>query len=255
MYTEDELKQLGIEEDELTEEELLLLLAALHTTLGEFEKEVRAFYQKYGKDGVVTYSEVKKWVSSTNHTKRLFFLNQVVSDLFETGFNAFETTFKSHLQDIVLKEAQFFGVELDVDEILDTVWGMDEGNWLQRLTAHRNKWTVQLNTDLKLSFLKRDSIIDVLTNVAKRGESMETILKRLFRTESNAVSSIARKKIYEILGVEKFRFLHLDGCTCELCSDMDGQVFPVSEYVVGVTANPLHPNCRDITEPIINVKG
>lgn len=252
MYTEEEIMRLEEEEHSLSEEELLFLLAALHTTLDEIQKELQLFYQKYGKDGVVTYSEVKKWVSSTNHTKRLFFLNTTISNIVEAGFDNFEKSFVSHLEDIIAKEAQYFNVDIDEDEILNALWGADGSNWSQRLLAHRTKWTAQINIDLKLSFLKRDSVSDVIRQMVKRGESMEKILTRLWRTESNAISSLSRQRIYETLGIKKYRFVHIDGCHCEVCSDMDNRVFPVSEYEVGVTANPLHPNCRDITVPIQN---
>ena len=255
MYTEEELSRLKNEEEELTEEELVALLAVLHITLSELEKAIRLFYQKYGQDGVITYNEVKKWVSSTNHTKRLAVLNHTISEIFDAGFRDFEKLFTSHLHDIVAKEAQFFGVDVDVAEILDTVWGVDDSTWLQRLTAHKQRWTIQIANDLKVSFLRQDEIIDLLEDAATRGKSMETILKRLWRTESNAVSSITRGRIYETLGVKKYRFLHLDGCHCEVCTNMHGQVFPISEYIVGVTANPLHPNCGDVTEPIIEKLG
>ena len=251
MYTEEQIKKLGVEEDELTEEELVVLLLALRYTMSSLEKELRAFYQEYGRDGVVTYADVKKWVSSKNHTKRLFFLNQTVSGLFELAFDEFTESFVTHLEKIVAMESEFFGVKLDVAEILDTVWGVDESNWLQRLIAHRDKWTTVINNDLKVSFLKQDKIIDVIAQATKRGDSIETILRRLWRTESNAVSSICRQKAYEQLGIKKYRFIHKDGCSCEKCSEMHNRVFPVSEYEVGVTANPLHPNCGDDTMPVV----
>lgn len=250
MYTEEELNQLRSEEEELTEEELVALLAVLHVTLSELEKEIRIFYQKYGKDGVITYNEVRKWVSSNNHARRLTVLNHAVAELFDTGFGDFEKVFTDHLLAIVEKESLFFGVELDVDKILNTRWGIDDMTWAQRLTAHQQRWTTQIANDLKVSFLRQDDVLDVLENAAERGQSMEKILKRLLRTESNAVSSLARKQIYETLGVKKYRFLHLDGCKCEKCADMHNRVFPLSEYIVGTTANPLHPNCGDTTEPV-----
>ena len=250
MYTEEEIRALGIEEDELTDEEVLLLLAALHTTLSALEKELRAFYSAYGKDGVVTLSDVKKWVSSKNHVKRIVFLNQAISDIFDAGFKDFVNTFENHLMDIISMEANRFGVVLDIDDILNTGWGMDGQTWLQRLGMYRDRWTTTLANDLKVSILRQDSIVDVLLNMGKRGESMEKILKRRWRTESNAISSIARQKSYEQLGIKKYRFIHDDKCVCEKCTAMDGQIFPVSEYVVGVTANPLHENCRDYTLPV-----
>lgn len=250
MYTEEEIQRLRSEENELTEEELILLLATLYTTLSSLETVIRDFYSKYGSDGVVTFSEVKKWVSNQNHIKRMVYLNQLISDVFDVGFTDFEKAFISHLRNIVNLESKFYGVLLDADAILNTAWGVDKSTFIKRLAAHKKKWMGTINNDLKISILRQDSILDVLTKATKRGESMETILKRLWRTESNAISSISRQKIFKELGIKKYRFLHLDGCQCEICSSMHRQVFPISEYEVGVTANPLHPNCWDTTVPV-----
>lgn len=252
MYTEEELEALGIEEDELTEEEVLLLLAAVHSTLSSLEDELRRFYSKYGEDGVVSYSDVKKWVSSKNHIKRSVLLNQIIISAFDVGFKEFQEIFTNHLEGIVLKESQFFGVNLDIDDILNTPWGTDNLTYLQRLSNHYDKWTTILANDAKLSILKQDSILDVVQQALKRGESIKTTLKRLLRTEANAVSSLSRKQVYKTISVKKYKFIHNDGCNCKTCTDMDGQIFPLSEYEVGVTANPLHPNCRDYTIPVFD---
>ena len=41
----------------------------------------------------------------------------------------------------------------------------------------------------------------------------------------------------------------LDNETCSLCAQLDGKVYPMSEYQVGVTAPPFHPWCRGTTAP------
>lgn len=41
----------------------------------------------------------------------------------------------------------------------------------------------------------------------------------------------------------------LDTHTSELCRSLDGEVLPMSEYVVGITAPPFHPFCRTVTVP------
>lgn len=247
MYTEEELKKLAEEEDELTEEAIAAILITLGITESELKKEIRNFYATYGTDGVITYQEARKWVSSKNHTRRLFTLNEIINALFSDAFDEFEVTFKNHLQQIVMKEANFYGISLDIDEILQTPWGDDVLTGLQRLWAHKDKWTSVIGNDLRTAFLKRDNLADILTQMSKRGESIDKILTRLLRTESSAVSSIAHKKIYEKLGVKRYRFIHIDGCDCEKCNDMHDRVFLLSEYEVGITANPLHPNCDDRT--------
>lgn len=250
-YTIAELKRLEEEENELTNEAIAAMLLLLKESKGDLEKELRNFYSTYGKDGVITYQEARKWISSSNHTRRLFALNSIIADSFDESYKAFGNALRSHLEEVVLKEARFFGITLDVDDILNTPWGVDDLTWLERLIANQNKQTLVFGNDIKLSILKKDSILEVLEQAAKRGESMEFVLKRLWRTESNAISSISRKRIYEELGIREYRFIHIDKCGCEECNDMDGRIFPLSEYVVGVTANPLHPHCRDTTVPII----
>lgn len=252
MYTEEELKKLSEEEDSLTEEAIAAILITLGITESELKKEIRNFYATYATDGVITYAEARKWVSAKNHTRRLFALNQIIDSLFQDAFSEFEKTFTDYLRKIILKEADFFGINLDVSKILDTAWGADGLTGLQRLLAHRSKWTSVIGNDLKISFLKRDNLADVLTQMAKRGESIDKVLARLLRTEASATSAIARKEIYDALGIKKYRFIHIDGCSCETCNDMHNQVFLISEYVVGVTANPLHPNCDDTTQPIVD---
>lgn len=69
-------------------------------------------------------------------------------------------------------------------------------------------------------------------------------------TESAAFSSAARKDCFNEFDVEMFEFVAaLDHHTCDLCGEMDGKVFKMSEYQVGVTAEPLHPCCRCTTAP------
>ena len=79
----------------------------------------------------------------------------------------------------------------------------------------------------------------------KRFKSMESIIKTLGLSESTAVGSIARQRIFRELGITKYQFYtKADERTCETCGAMHGLIFPMSAYEVGVTASPVHPRCR-----------
>ena len=43
--------------------------------------------------------------------------------------------------------------------------------------------------------------------------------------------------------------MKLDSHTSEICQEMDGKRFPMSQWEVGVTAPPFHVNCRSTTVP------
>jgi hypothetical protein len=69
-------------------------------------------------------------------------------------------------------------------------------------------------------------------------------------TEEAYFNSLASADAFKALGVERYEFVAtLDEHTCELCQPMDGKVFKLSERMVGVTAPPIHPNCRCVTVP------
>lgn len=76
---------------------------------------------------------------------------------------------------------------------------------------------------------------------------------RLLRTEFNHVTGEAEMESYQDSDVEKYRYIAvLDGKTSEICRDLDGKVFPVSERKVGVNMHPMHPWCRSRTAPVLD---
>lgn len=252
MYTDEQFEELEQEEHSLTEEAIVAILLILGSTKDDLEKELRNLYQKYGKDGVVTYSEMRKWVSEKDHRRRLTLLYFFVANSFDASFDLFEVNFKNHLREIVLKEARFFNVELDVNKILDLTWGVDDLTWFDRLLSYRSKWTTTLCNDFKRSFLKRDSIIDVLKTLEKRIVTMSNILQKLYVTETTAVGSLARREIFKELGIKKYRYYaREDERTCDVCGSLHGLIFPISSYEIGVNASPMHPWCRCWEVPIV----
>ena len=69
-------------------------------------------------------------------------------------------------------------------------------------------------------------------------------------TEAAAIDSVAQGQCYQDLDVEEFENVAtLDFKTSEICREMDGKHFPMSEYKIGVTAPPFHPWCRTCTAP------
>ena len=251
MYTDEQFDQLEQEEHAITEEAiaaLLLLLASIHSDL---ETAIREFYQKYGKDGVVTWNEARKWVSDQDHRRRLTILLLLVGTKFDSALESITPTFKKMLKEVALKESDFFGVEVDFDDLIEKAWGVDEATWLERLTDDIELWKANVGNDLKRSMLRRDQIDDVLEQLNKRFMSIERILERLGLTESTAFGSLTRRDIFKELGIKKYRFFtREDERTCEMCGSLHGLIFPMSAYLVGETASPIHPRCRCWEVPV-----
>ena len=232
---------------------MVVLLLTLGVTETDLKKEIRNFYATYGTDGVVTYQEARKWVSAKNHTRRLFALNETFGAIFDDAFDAFGADFRNHLRNIILKEADFFKVAINPDDILEMVWGTDGRNWYQRLFAYRDKWTKVLGNDLKMSFLKRSSLPDVVGDVGDRFVSMDKLLRNLCVSESTAIRSLARREIFIKMGIKNYQFYaQADERTCDECGALHGQIFPMTAFEVGLTASPLHSYCRCWEVPIFD---
>lgn len=251
MYTNEQFEKLEEEEYALTEEAVLMMFLILADTKSNLEKEIRAFYQEYGKDGVVTYQEARKWISKQDHSRRLTTLQFYVSTRFADMLIELEDEFGKIVKGVLKKESDFFNMDLDVNR-LSLQWGADNLDWIQRLSDDVTLWEYKLKNDLKVATLKRLTIEEVLDQVDKRFENMKSVLKTLGITESSAIGSIGRHEILKKLGVTKYRYYtRADERTCETCGAMHGLEFPISAYEPGVTASPMHPRCRCWEVPIM----
>ena len=251
MYTDEQFEKLEQEERELTDEAIAIMLLILAHTKGNLEKELRNFYQRYGKDGVVTYAEARKWISQQDHTRRLTALNIYLSGEFLSALSDIEHHFRKFLIDVIGKESTFFGIEVDIDAILSRPWGLDDLFWLERLEADVNLWKATIAKDIKQALHKGATLQEVLNQLDERFKSIEYVLKKLGMSESTAVGSLSRLDIFKELGVTKYQFYTKpDERRCETCGAMHGLVFPISAFEVGVTASPIHPHCRCWEVPI-----
>lgn len=252
MWTDEQFDELEQEEHSLTEEAIIAMLLLLTSVRIDIEKELRIFYQQYGKDRVVTWNDVRKWTIGKNRKRRMTVLFLFLADRFDLLHSKLNPKFDVALTKVVGKEFDFFNVDLDVEDVLNTSWGVDNSTWFTRLSDDVELWKTTIGNDLKQSFIRKDNIDEVLEQMNKRFMSMERIIKRLALTESTAVGSIARKQIFKELGIKKYRFYaREDEPTCEHCGSLHGLIFPMTAYEVGVTASPIHAHCRCYEIPIM----
>ena len=252
MWTDEQFDELEQEERAITEEAIAAMLLILANIKGDLEKELREFYSKYGKDGVVTYQDARKWVSYKDHKRRITWLLLMLSDQFNMLHDKLDTKFDNFLVEVIQKEQDFFDVNVDSNDVINANWGTDNSTWYDRLSDDVDLWKTYVANDLKRSFMRQDNIEDVIEQLDKRFTSMENVVQKLAMTESTAVGSITRKEIFKELGIKKYRYYaREDERTCDVCGSLHGLVFPVSSYEIGVNASPMHPWCRCWEVPIV----
>lgn len=137
-----------------------------------------------------------------------------------------------------------------VNKVLNLAW-VGEKTFSERIWGeHRVELIEELSKQLTQSILRGESPDKAITAISKRFNVSRRKAGTLVMTESAYFGSLARKDCFNELDVEEYQIVAtLDLKTSEICRDMDGKVFKMSEYEVGVTANPFHVNCRTTTCP------
>jgi SPP1 gp7 family putative phage head morphogenesis protein len=128
-------------------------------------------------------------------------------------------------------------------------------NYSERLWGdHRVSLGRYLNRIITNGVIQGSSNGEMVAELQKAMDMSAYDARRLIRTEHNQVASKAKLLSYQENGTERFRFCAvLDMRTSEICREMDGRTFPVSEGKPGVNMPPLHPFCRSKTVPDVEL--
>lgn len=143
--------------------------------------------------------------------------------------------------------------ELDtrkIDKILTTPWATDGKNFSDRIWNNKDKMIKELHRELSQSIIRGEDPQKAIDSLSKTLKTSKKNVGRLVMTEMAAVTSAAQKDCFKELDVEQFEIVAtLDSITSEICRNMDGKHFKMSEWEVGVTAPPFHVWCRSVTVP------
>ena len=137
-----------------------------------------------------------------------------------------------------------------IELVLQKPWARDGKNFSDRIWSNKEKLINNLHTDLTQSIIRGEDPQKAINQLARDMNVSRSQAGNLIMTETAAISAAAQKDCFKELEVEEFEVVEtLDGSTCEICQDMDGKHFPMSDYRIGETAPPFHPRCRGCTCP------
>ena len=143
-----------------------------------------------------------------------------------------------------------------VEKIVCKPWAVDGKNFSGRLWENKTKLINNVHNSLSRMCITGEPPDRAIREIAKEMGVSKAQASRVVMTESAAFANKARKDCMIYLGVEEFEVVEtLDSHTCGTCGDMDGKHYPMSEFQIGVTAPPFHPNCYDRETEILTNNG
>ncbi|KAF0193669.1 MAG: phage protein, partial [Bacteroidetes bacterium] len=140
-----------------------------------------------------------------------------------------------------------------LDKLLSKPWTLDNKTFSDRLWGNKQQLVGSLQTQLSQSVIRGQSPDKAIKAISEQFNVDKKKAGRLVMTESAAFASASQKDCFNALDVERFEIVAtLDNNTSEICQDLDGEVFDMKDYQVGVTAPPFHPWCRTTTVPFFD---
>ncbi|MDY3011999.1 MAG: minor capsid protein [Clostridiales Family XIII bacterium] len=137
-----------------------------------------------------------------------------------------------------------------LDKIIAKPWASDGKNFSSRIWGNRTKLVNELHTELSRMCLTGAAPERAIRNIAKKMHTSKYNAGTLVMTEAAAFGSAAQADCFNDLGVEEYEICAtLDSQTSEICRGLDGKVYGMKDYEVGVTAPPFHVKCRTCTCP------
>ncbi|HCU3083402.1 TPA: minor capsid protein [Clostridioides difficile] len=255
-----------------TENEGISLLEAkklLNTReLEEFKWSVEE-YIKYGKENAINQKWMKELenASARVHITRLEALklqiqqqvevlygneldgiDKLMRDIYTSGY--YHTAF--NVQQGVNVGWSLMSLDTNrINKVISKPWTSDGLNFSERIWGkHRPALINELHTKLTQSIIRGENPKVLVNEFSKKFNVSKSQAKNLIMTESAFFASASRKDCFNDLDVEKYEIIAtLDLKTSNICRELDGKVFDVKDYQVGITAPPFHCHCRTTTAP------
>ena len=138
----------------------------------------------------------------------------------------------------------------DMDNLMGLPWKIDDNSISDRIWKDKSKMMREIEREIAIDINTGRSPQISAENISQKLGVAKSNAKRLILTEEARFGSIAQMQSYKEMGIERYEILAtLDLRTSKICQDMDGMIFFVKDYDIGVNAPPFHPRCRTVTIP------
>ena len=141
-----------------------------------------------------------------------------------------------------------------INQVIGKPWLKDGKTFSDRIWQDKEQLINTLRTKITQSFITGSTLDEAVENISKfvsdKIKNKEYVARRLLETESAAYASKAQIEAFKSIDVEKYEIVAtLDLHTSEICQEMDGKVFNISDQEIGETVPPFHSHCRTVIAP------
>lgn len=276
----------SLEKDEATLKKRLL--KAYEREAAKLDKEIAAYYQKYGRDNVIEYARLFEQLSvddiklliermddfakkypqyadlmpvreSVYKLNRLEGLKEsVLLHQYEIGAIT-NAQLQEHLSKLYFTNSKAAAKAVGLTEnesiiknFVNTAWTGSK-DYSQRIWQNADKLAEYLNNDIAQGFARGDSYERLTQQVRSRFINVsKNDAYRLIYTEGTYVMNEAQARIFEQY-FEEYEYLTAgDGKVCSVCSALSGRRFKFSQRQQGANFPPMHPWCRCHFNPVVD---
>lgn len=241
--------------------------------LKEFKWSVEEYIQKGVENDLNKglWTKQLKNASAKVHISRLEAMKIQIQHDIENMYQGFDNQIKKHLERIYadtynrtifdIGQGQGFVKSsfnrLDkrkLNEVIHKPWTQDGIEFSNRIWKDKTDLVNKLHTGITQNIIRGGDTQKLIEEVQEflhdKIQNKKYVASRLVNTETAAYASKAQRQAFKELGVDKYEIVAtLDTHTSNICQSMDGKVFDMKDYEVGVTAPPFHANCRTVTVP------
>lgn len=171
--------------------------------------------------------------------------------------NILEDVYENTYQDTIKAISEFNGISIRYDKFdkkeLESIVKkpFQNSNFSSRIWDDKANLIEQLKTTLAQHIVMGKSPSQLAEIFSKKMCTSYYKASRLLNTEAANITEQATLQSYKDTNIDEYEILAvLDERTSEICQNMNGKRFKISEAKTGINYPPFHPNCRTTTVPV-----
>lgn len=214
----------------------------------EIKKELAYFYVNQSENTMHQKYQIESTLRSIDNFLDNLYRNEEEM-LNKTLIERYIDIYNSTVNGLGIKSA-FGGIdEKAVREIIKTNWS--GATFSERIWENRRRLAFTIKQEFTKGLTRGDTIQEISRTISEKLNVSLSDAERLVRTETCWIQNKATADAYTDYGLDEYEYLaYMDNRTSQVCQELDGQIFKLKDFSIGVNAPPMHCYCRSAILPI-----